>query len=259
MKVCKRILAGLIFLLAVAGLLLSLAGGVGIWLVKEPVTAKATRVFDRLEAALDIADKGLAHVKTTLARAAERLDSVRAEQRKLAQEPRNNSATRRFMARTVQQLIAPQFTEAHETLHTVAEAAFVVNTVLEDVGNSPLFSVSGLDLDHIKEINGRFNQVADSAWQLSRLLGEPGPRAGADEVNPQLSRVEQALSRMRSLVDQYEPRLAEVRQRTEELKAQTFPWITPAVVLVSVICGWIALSQISVLVHACSWWRRAGD
>jgi hypothetical protein len=258
MKIGKRILAGFTFLLGAAGLLLSLAGGFGVWVVKEPVTAKATRVFDRIEAALDVADKGLDHVKTSLARAAERLDDVRAEQRNLAQEPRNSSATRRFMARTVQQLIAPQFSEAHETLHTVAEAAVVVNSVLEDVGNFPFLSVAGLDLDQLREINGRFDEVASSAWQLSRLLGEPGPRAESDEVSPQLSRVDQALKRMRRLVAEYEPRVAQVRQRTEELKARTLPWITPAAVLVSLACCWIALSQVSILFHACSWWGRAG-
>jgi hypothetical protein len=259
MKACKRILSGLVFLLGVAGLLLSVAAGVGVWLVKEPVTTKATRVFERIEAALDVADKGLGHVKTSLARAAERLDGARAEQRQLAQDSRNSGAAQRFMARTVQQLIAPQFTDAHETFHTVAEAAVVVNAVLEDVGNFPFLSVSGLDLDHLREINGRFDQVADSAWRLSRLLGEPGARADSDEVGPQLSRVAQALGRMRGLVADYGPQVARVRQQAQELKARTLPWITPAAVLVSAVCGWVALSQLSVLFHACSWWRRAGQ
>src|SRR5262249_5680136 len=73
----RRILAGIILLLSAAGLLLSLAGGVGVWIVEGLVTARATRVFERIEAALDIADQGLAQVETSLARAAERLDSAR--------------------------------------------------------------------------------------------------------------------------------------------------------------------------------------
>jgi len=39
MKVCKRILAGRTLLLGTVMLLLSLAGGVGVWVVKEPATA----------------------------------------------------------------------------------------------------------------------------------------------------------------------------------------------------------------------------
>src|SRR5262245_5752932 len=105
MNVCKRILAGLTFLLGAAGLLLSLAGGVGVWMVREPVTVKATRVFDRIEAALDKADKGLDHVKTSLARASERLNTVRDQQRQIAQEPRRSDPLRRLVVRTVQQSI----------------------------------------------------------------------------------------------------------------------------------------------------------
>ena len=256
MKACKRILAGVVLLLSAAGLLLSLAGGIGVWIVKGPATAKATRVFERIEAALDIAGKGLDQSKTSLARAAERLDSAREEQRKLAQEPRPNSALRRVLARTVQQRVAPEIGNAHEKLHTVAEAAVVVNSVLEDVGNFPFLSVTGLDIDRLTEINDRLADVGPAAWELSRLLGEPA--LGSDAADAQFSRIERALKTMRGLIVEYESRLTEVRQRTEELKSRTLPWITPASILISVACFWIALSQVSLLSHAWSWWKPSG-
>ncbi len=138
MNVCKRILAGLTLLLSAVGLLLSLAGGVGVWMVKGPVTVKATKTFDRIEAALDVADQGLDHVQTSLAGAAKRLDEVRDQQRQMAQEPRKADPLRRLVVRTVQQSIGPEFDNAHEQLHTVAEAAVVVNSVLEDAGSAHL-------------------------------------------------------------------------------------------------------------------------
>src|SRR5262249_51068883 len=58
MRVGKRILAGITLLLGVAGLLLSLAGGVGVWIVKGPVTERATHVFGRIDAALTVAEQG---------------------------------------------------------------------------------------------------------------------------------------------------------------------------------------------------------
>ena len=256
MRVCKRILAGLTLLVSVAALLVSLAVGVGVWVVKEPVTAKATRVFGRIEAALDIADSGLEHVKASLARAAERLDGAREEQRKLAREPQRSSALRRTLARTVQRTVAPELGDAHQKLHTVAEAAVVVNSVLEDVGNFPFLSVTGLDIDRLTEINDRLADVGPAAWELSRLLGEPA--LDSDAADAQFSRIERALKTMRGLIVEYESRLTEVRQRTEELKSRTLPWITPASILISVACFWIALSQVSLLSHAWSWWKPSG-
>jgi hypothetical protein len=256
MNVCKRILAGLALLVSGAALLLSLAGGIGVWIVKGPTTAKATRIFERVEAALDIADQGLEQVKASLARAAERLDSTREEQRRLAQEPQRGSSLRRTLARTVQQRVAPELDDAHEKLHTVAEAAVVVNSVLEDVGNFPFLSVAGLDMDRLSEMNGRLADVGPAAWELSRLLGEP--QSDADAASNQLSQIDRGLATLRGRIAEFEPRLAEVRQRTEGLKSTTLPWVTPAAAGISVVCFWIALSQISVACHAWSWWKHAG-
>jgi hypothetical protein len=103
-------------------------------------------------------------------------------------------------------------------------------------------------------MNSRLSEVAPAAWELSRMLGESGPEAAASD---QLSRVERTLKTMQGWIADFEPRLREVRQRTEELKSRTLPWITPAAVLVSGVCFWIALSQISLMCHACSWWKHS--
>jgi hypothetical protein len=253
MKVIKRIMAAVAFLLAIAVLLLSTACGVGVWMVKKPVTDRTVRIMGRIEAALDLGDQGLEQVKTSLANAAVRLDSVREEQRKLAQEPRNSGTVRRVMARTVQQRIAPEIGNAHETIHTVAEAAVLINSVMEDLSHLPFPSNSGLDSSRLTEINGRLSEMESSAWELTRLLGETG---SDDDADAQLTRMEQTLKTMQNLVAEYEPQFRQVRERTDELKAQILRWITPAAVLISLVFFWIALSQISVLVHAWSWFRH---
>jgi hypothetical protein len=258
MSILIRFLAGLTLLLGIAGLLLSLAGGIGVWVVKGPVTAKATHVFERIAAALDLADQGLAQVKTSLARASERLGTVREEQRQIAQEPRRGDAARRLLARTVQQRVAPELGNAHEKLHTVAEAAVVVNSVLEDVGNFPFLSVAGLDMNRLTGINDGLTRVESSAWELLRLLGESGPEADAGAASTQLSQIDQTLKTMQGWIADYEPQLLQVRQRTEALQSRTLPWITPAAVLITLVCLWIALSQVSVLAHAWSWWQDSG-
>jgi hypothetical protein len=255
MTFCIRILAGLTFLLSAAVLLLGLAGGIGVWVVKEPVTAKATLVFGRIDAALGVAEKSLDQVKASLAQAADRLDSARKEQRAIDKQSPKANVMRRTLARTVQRSVAPQLNDAHQKLHTVAEAAIVVNSILEDVGSFPFLATTGLDVDGLTAMNNSLAGVGPAAWELSRLLGEPA--ADADAEGAQMSRIERALQSIQGLVAAYEPRLAEVRQRTDALKAKTLPWITPAAVVISGLCFWIALAQVSLMTHACSWWRYA--
>ena len=255
MNVCKRILAGLTLLVSAAMLLLGLAGAVGVWIGKGPVTDRATRVFGRIDAALDVAERGLDLARDSLERAAGRLDSVREEQGKLARQPRPTTAKRRALARTVRKAVGPEIGDAHKKLQTVAEAAVVVNSVLEDVGNLPFLSTSGLDVDRLADMNRRLAGVAPAAEELSRLLGEPEP--DSDAAGNQLSRVEQALKSLRASLPEYASRVTEVRRRTEELKSRTLPWITPAAVLIWVVCFWVALSQLSLMCHAWSWWKHS--
>src|SRR5262249_30789061 len=255
MRVVKRILAGLTLLLGAAMLLLSLAGGAGVWVVKGPVTERAARVFGRVEAALDVADQGLGHAQTSLGTAAERLDGVREEQREVVRAPSKSAALKRKLARTVQRTVAPQVGDAHQKLHTVAEAAVVVNSVLEDLGNFPLLSASGLDTSQLTEINGRLAEVGPAAWELSRLFGEPGADADAAD---QLSRVDQLLKTMRRLIVGYQSPVPPSRHRAGAMRSKVFRGVPPAAALVSFVCLWVALSQISLLSHAWSWWRQSG-
>src|SRR5262249_9124790 len=178
----RRLFAGLIFLIAGVGFLLCVAGGVGIWLVKEPVTTRATHTFGRVDAGLDLAEQSLRQVKASLASASERLDSAKQEQRALAQGAKSGTALGRMLGRPIQRQLAPEIGNAHENLHTVAEAAVVVNAVLEDVGNIPFLSVAGFDTTRLTEMNSRLADVAPAAWELSRLLGEPTPELVAADA-----------------------------------------------------------------------------
>jgi hypothetical protein len=253
MNVCKRILGILALVLGAAGLLLSLAGGVGSWVVKEPVTARATHIFERIDAGLDLVEQKLEHARTSLANAAVRLDNVKEERRQLPKESQRWDFARRTAARTVQRTLVPELSDAHKNLHEVAEAAVVVNSVLEDVGNLPFLSETGLDLDRLAEINSHIARVAPAAWELSRLLGEADPEADA-----QMSQVDKLVTRLRELVADYQSQVTQVRERTTALKARVFAWITPAAILVSAVSFWIALSQLCILSRAWSWIRQPG-
>src|SRR5262249_23068629 len=159
--------------------------------------------------------------------------------------PQPTTAKRRALARTVRKAVGPELGDAHKKLQTISEASVVVNSVLEDVGNLPFLSTTGLDVDRLATINKQLASVGPAAEELSRLLGEPEP--DSDAASNQRSRVEQALTSLKGSLAEYGSRVTEVSQRTEELKSRTLPWITPAIVLVSVVCFWVALSQLSLL------------
>ena len=64
-----------------------------------------------------------------------------------------------MLAQMIQRNFAPKLGEAQEKLHTVAEAAVVVNSVLDDVANIPLLSESGLDVKRLSDLNNSLSEV----------------------------------------------------------------------------------------------------
>lgn len=256
MNVGKRLMGAVTLVLAAAALVASLVAAVGAWVVKQPVADKATWVFERVEAKIDLADGSLDHAAASIARAIERLDGARVEQAKIAQQPQSNSTIRRMVARTVQQQVAPQITDAQGQLHAVAEAAVVVNAVLEDLGAFPLLAIAGFDVAPLEAMNSGLAEVGPAAWELSRLFGDSS--ASADDASAQLSQLDRMLKSMQRLVANYKTQVAGVRERTDELRDKTLWWITPTAIIVTVICLWIAISQVSLLRHAWGWWRQAG-
>jgi hypothetical protein len=137
----------------------------------------------------------------------------------------------------------------------VAEAAFVVNSVLDDVGSFPLLAESGINIDGLTSMNERLGHVAPAVWDLSRLLGGSGSVPDADAAGAQLSQIEQTVGRMQEVIADYHGQVKQVRERVDGLKARIFKWITPAALLISFACFWFALSQISLMAHAISWWK----
>ncbi|MGE3803397.1 MAG: hypothetical protein AB7K24_01850 [Gemmataceae bacterium] len=244
-------MAALTALLAAACFFICVAGSFGIWIANGWATERLTLIFARVAGTLDAANQGLDQVKASLDRAGTRLAATREEQRKLAQDPQNNNTMHRWVARTVQQRVVPELGDANEKLHKVAELAVVVNSILEDVGTFPAFAASGLDLERLAEVNSQLAGVGSATWELSRLLADSNDKYDPDRVGDQLSRVQQIAA--------YEPQLVRVRDTRATLEAKTFKWLDIVSVIVSISCVWIALSQISMFFHACTWWRRSGD
>jgi hypothetical protein len=252
MRLIKRILGALALLLGTIGLIGCLFVGVGVWVVKEPVTTKATQVYDRADNGLAKAEKGLDLAQQKLDRAEKRLAEVKEERRK-AQESRDDRG-RRAVARMVKQTLGLELSGASDSLHTVAEAVVVVNSVLEDLANFPYLSVTGLDADRLRDMNERLDGVGSVAWELSLVLGD-GENKQADQ---ELSTVEGILKMLQERIADYLTQVKQVRQRAAEVKARTLFWITPAAILISSVSFWLALSQICILTRAWSWVRPSG-
>jgi hypothetical protein len=251
----QRLAAVLLLVLATLGFLLSLAGAVGVWFIREPVRARTTRVFERVEAALERAERGLDLASVSLARAEERLTDTRERRVKAGQETPPNAALRRGLTRTVRRGLGGEIDGAQEKLRTVAEAAVAVNSVLEDMGGIPLLAGSGLDTEGLARASEALTTAGQAAWGLSQAVGDP---EGDSDVGIEASRVERALQEAQRLLAESRPRLPQALQRARQLRSRASAWIGPGAAVLSAVCFWTALSQVCVALLAWSWWKGPG-
>jgi hypothetical protein len=153
------------------------------------------------------------------------------------------------MARTVQKKVAPNFGDAHQDLQTVAEAAVLINSLLDDVAELPFLSAKGFDTSRLQDLNAKLAQVGPGAWELSRLLGDGEPDT---EVDEQMARIERTLNTLQEGIRDYQTEAKQIRQRATDVKTKTLHWIDVTPILASIASFWIALSQLCVLARAWS-------
>src|ERR1043166_553572 len=245
MLASKRVVAILTLLVSVLVLIGSLAASVGLWFIWSPVTERTTRVFGRIESALDKVDNGLAQVRRSLDRALEHLATARKEHLAEDKGPKPKISGRKTMALTLQRKFAPELDDAVDKLGTVAGAAVVVNSVLKDMGEMPALS---LDHDRLTEVNRGLAKLGPAAWELSRLLGD-----SEENTDEQFSRIENDLRAFGATLTEYESKVRLVREQADQLKDQVQRWTSFTVIAGSALFLWIALSQVCMLKHAWAW------
>lgn len=258
MRPVRWLLSVLVMVVAVVVGLAALAGGVGVWVVKAPLTARTTQLLDRADKALEVAGVALREADTSLDRALASVQSVKEGHARLTGNTAQDRPALSLIALSLQDGLLPQVHDARQRLLVAAEAAVAIQSVLGGIGDFPLLSISPLDQERLQQVSTDLGRVGASAQELRAMLTSA---AGGDGVAPaavgsRAGDIQQVLQEVRVLAAEYARKVAQVRTEVGTLRSRVLAWIGPATVVVSALLFWIALSQVSVLAHAWSWLRK---
>jgi hypothetical protein len=250
----------LVVLVAVVFLAAALGGSIGVWFVREPLTARATRVFDRVEAGLDASERGLGLANASLRKAAESVEAVQNGQAQLGRDAGQNRRALRLIASQIDRSLAPQVEDTRRRLLSVAEAAVAVESVLGDLNEFPSVSVSGPGAERVQQTQAKLTELAALAQQLSGMVKDRGAAEGtaSARVGTSVVNIAEVLQAIQALAAEIEERVASARQEVARLQSRTLTAIERGTVVVSLVLLWIALAQVSLLAHAWSWVKRTG-
>src|SRR5262249_46168069 len=156
------------------------AGIIAGWVYQKPLTERTTTVFGRVERPLDVAIRSLRQVNTSLDRARANLKTIQETHGPAAPPPTETNFFRRMAVPAAAKELSPQIGNVRQTLNTVAEAAVVLNSVLDDVNDLPGGSLPSLDQKKLVEIRDRLSGIDSSAQELDAMLSD-GPPGGVGE------------------------------------------------------------------------------
>jgi hypothetical protein len=259
MSAVTRVLGLLSVLLSVAFFVACVGGIVGAWMAKKPLTEGATRLFTRAEDVLGEIATNLRAAQEVLARAQASLGSVQRTSADVVADPKKNSPLVKVIVRQVATDIDPKVGDVRQKLGAVVDTATVVNTILDNLNEIPLVSVSRLDADRLQATSGQLTVLAEKAEQLRALLPETNnPDATAAAVQSRASDIQEVLSGLQAVAAEYEPRVVGLRDRVAEDKSRVAGWIHWGTIILTLVLGWLALSQVSMLCHGWGWLRKGG-
>jgi hypothetical protein len=257
MSFVRRLLAVVVILVSAAFLIAALAGSISVWVVKQPLIERTTKIGDRVDRALALAERGLGEVDAGLQKATESVNAIKDNHAKLGGDKEQNRFLMRLIAMRIDEGLAPQVQDTRQRLLAVTEAAVAINSVLGDLNELPSGSISGPDADRLKQISDLLQRLAASAQELNGMLTNPKPEGvSADAVGARVINIDQVLQTIRARVAEYLLQVTDFKQQVDTLRSRILRGVNLGTPIASLVFLWIAVSQVSLLVHAWSWLKK---
>jgi hypothetical protein len=244
MKWLLHALFGLLALVFLSGCLFAVWW---IWTIKKPAIDKTTRAFEEADSCLSIAHTAVGDVRNNLQAA--RADFASA---KSANAP---SAVKEKIIQAAALKVAPNMNDTQHTLERITEASIVVNSVLEAIEERPFDSLDKLDVNQVRSMQSQINNVAKASWRLGYLLDEPFD-GGAVSPAEKAQRISASLETLIDMSSDFQQRLDALHKHVERIGNSTLYWMRLAPLLGTMTLGWIAISQLVVLVVVVKSFRK---
>jgi predicted PurR-regulated permease PerM len=249
MNLLRRLLGVLVLLLSTVCFIGCIAAIVGTWTTRQDLAEKTRTIFGRLEVGLERASTVNRNVGQALEKA--RVDVAKVERewvdfQKDEKTKRPPGAVRRLLW----QEVGPRLNELSGRLEATADAAVVVHSLLQSHEELPVSQTLRISPARLERLTDRSAQLSDSVQKLQLLIGDKDR-----EVAEGARQVDQVLKNCQTVVDEWQSDLDTAHAELPHFEAKVLGWITAMAIVVTTVCVWVALSQVSVFALALNWCR----
>ena len=254
----KRILAGLVIFTSVLGLVLCLAGIIGVWVINQSLTERLTDAFDQVINVLVLSQDRLDQVDANLIEAQNLIASQQEAVNETGEQLTENSPTLTLLSNTVGMELIPKLETTAEVIGTMRDTIVSVNSTLENVNSVPFVSVPSLPMEQFNAIDQQMQELVVSV----KSLGETVKDIETGVVDRTTAVILIPLQELDELIDQvhtptvaFNTRLAHVENGLVDASARIPALIDWGSIIMTLVMAWLILAQFSLLYSGWYYWK----
>lgn len=259
--------AGLgIILVASAGLMLCLAGIVGVWVAKSHVDALGEKLFEVAEDSLAFMDKKLDRVETVFGNVHRRIGTLSTAVDCFPQKQAEAETETTSLLKTLDEEVFEPLKSAQTWLDSTHAVAVGVEKVSEAVVSSD-YAASHEDSVGVA-IAGRLEDVSESVVEILTTLKDArqglidlrddvlSARRIAVTIVAHLTQAENRMANLCERTGRLHAGVVEMAEEIADVRASFQSWTMMGSALLTLLLAWFAASQIGMMLHGWSLGRR---
>jgi hypothetical protein len=257
-------LGGGILLLSVLGLLICLAGLIGVWMVKDRVEAVGNAIFSAADDSLAFVDAKIDRVNEAVEKSRQRVGGMS----KAAERLRDEKADARKEAEPLLQVIDEVFQQlkaAESWLGSSLAAAQGLARVSQAVVSSEYAATrgesTGVEIaQRVQDVSEKVTEALATLQVLRQEIVEfrdtgKLAREVAARVVARVADLDGRLTTISTRIEKFDTRVATAKASIGNLQQRIHWWMVVAAVALSAVFGWFGVSQISMMGYG---WRIVG-
>ena len=257
--VFKRILAGIVILIATIAFLANTAALVSVWIVRQPARNTVTALSKFVNDKLRIIDQSLAQVGGRADEGRQALTRVNDAASKLSDRFDENSPVLTALTRAAGNDLAPRIADLRTRAAALRDGVLAVNAALETLDSFGFIAIPTFG-DELRAVSERVDAVQSDVQEFRVAIDEARTGVSSNLVaaaTTRTTKIDSVLAQIKSTVMKYKAAVAQKRQQVTDVSHRMLRAINLLVLLLTALFLVTAAGQV-LLIYVCWQYVRLG-
>lgn len=252
----RRFVGFSVMILAAVMLIACFVGIFQVWAYRQKAINLIQEVSQKLEGGIQRATAAGKNVQSALDLARANVAAVNQQSSKRNDNGEMNRFEADILRGMIQRQVGPSINDLGGRLAVMSDAAIAVSSLLRNLHFAPTSDFGRIDDSRQTQWANQASLLAVKLQQLQGVVGNGDRQATDKDITDATREVELVLQLCQSTLADWLSELAEASARLPIAKSETMYWLHAGAIIITIVCVWVAISQVSLFVHGWGWLRR---